>query len=145
MNFREWLVSEGSNPGAKTGLYPLGYGGIGLYPPQWYPTRSADAIFYMSIDDRIYKGRDGGKFDISHLPPKSKETMNAGDDGLWSISHLKGRPSHPINRDYAAKAGEKGVWDITHLKGGKIKPAVSKDYAANIGEKGTWDISGIKK
>jgi hypothetical protein len=145
MNFKEWLTNEGSNPGAKTGLYPLGYGGIGLYPPQWYPTRSADAIFYASIDERIYKGKDGGKFDISHLPPKTKETMNAGEKGLWDISHLKGHPSHPINKDYAAKIGEKGVWDITHLKGGKSHPAFSKDYGANIGEKGTWDISGIKK
>jgi hypothetical protein len=40
MNFKEWLIKESSNPGSKTGLYPLGYGGIGLYPPQWYTTRS---------------------------------------------------------------------------------------------------------
>jgi len=145
MNFKEWLVNEGSNPGAKTGLYPLGYGGIGLYPPQWYTTRSADAIFYLSIDDRIYKGNDGGKFDISHLAPKPNEKMTAGEKSPWDISHLKGRPSHPINKDYAAQTGEKGVWDITHLKGGKTNPAVSKDYAANIGEKGMWDISRIKK
>lgn len=143
MEFREWLLKEGSNPGAKTGLYPLGYGGIGNYPPQWYPTRSADAIFYMSIDERLYKGKEGGRFSITHIPPKSKETMNSGDGGTWDISHLKGKPSHPIGKDYAARMGEKGIWDIRHLAGGKEKPAVSKDYAANIGEKGTWDISGL--
>lgn len=116
MNFKEWLMSEGSNPGAKTGLYPLGYGGIGLYPPQWYPTRSADAIFYMSIDERIYKGKDGGKFDITHLKPKSNEELNSGEEGLWDISKLKGKPSHKIGKDYAAKVGDKGVWNISHIK-----------------------------
>lgn len=116
MNFREWLLGEGSNPGAKTGLYPLGYGGIGLYPPSWYPTRSADAIYYLSIDERIYKGKDGGKFDITHLRPKSDETMNRGDDGTWDITHLKGRPTHKVGSDYAAKTGDGGIWDITHIK-----------------------------
>jgi len=116
MNFREWLVSEGSNPGAKTGLYPLGYGGIGLYPPSWYPTRSADAIYYSSIDERLYKGRDGGKFDITHLKPTSKGTMNRGERGLWNIAHLKGRPSHRAGSDMAANAGDGGMWDIRGVR-----------------------------
>lgn len=115
MNFREWLMTEGSNPGAKTGLYPLGYGGIGLYPTPWYLTRSADAIYYLSIDERIYKGSEGGKFDITHMKPISKEKMKAGEGGLWRISHLKGRPSHKAGNDMAAKAGDAGVWDITSL------------------------------
>lgn len=118
MEFREWLLKEGSNPGAKTGLYPLGYGGVGLYPPAWYPTRSADAIFYMSIDERIYKGKEGGEFSISHIPPKSKETMNAGDGGAWDISHLKGRPTHKVGKDYAANSGEAGIWNISGIKKG---------------------------
>lgn len=88
MNFKEWLIKEGSNPGAKTGLYALSYGGIGLYPPQWYLTRSADAIFYLSIDDRIYKGEDGGKFNIDHLPPASPKKMNSGEGGTWKINHI---------------------------------------------------------
>jgi hypothetical protein len=115
MNFREWLMTEGSNPGAKTGLYPLGYGGVGLYPAPWYLTRSADAIYYLSIDERIYKGSDDGKFDITHMKPISKDKMKAGQGGLWSISHLKGRPSHKAGSDMAAKAGDSGVWDITSL------------------------------
>lgn len=142
MNFREWLIKEGSNPGAKTGLYPLGYGGVGLYPPQWYPTRSADAIFYFSMDERIYGSNDDR---LMKLPGKAPESMNSGEGGAWDISKLGGKTSHPTGKDYAAKMGEGGIWDITHLKGGKKKPAVSKDYAANIGEKGAWDISGISK
>ena len=89
MNFKEWLLKEGSNPGTKTGLYPLGYGGVGLYPPSWYPTRSADAIYYMSIDERIYKGHEGKPFDITHIAPRSKEKMNSGESGTWNISHIK--------------------------------------------------------
>ena len=116
MNFREWLMAEGSNPGAKTGLYPLGYGGIGLYPEPWYLTRSADAIYYLSIDERIYKGREGGSFDITHLKPKSKETMNSGENGTWDISRLKGRPSHRAGNDNAAGVGDGGVWDITSIR-----------------------------
>lgn len=116
MNFREWLVSEGSNPGAKTGLYPLGYGGVGLYPAAWYPTRSADAIYYMSIDERIYKGKEGGAFNITHLPPRSNEKMNGGEGGVWDIRHLKGRPSHKAGHDNAANAGDGGIWDIRSVR-----------------------------
>jgi len=85
MRFKDWIINEESNPGSKTGLYPLGYGGIGLYPPAWYTTRSADAIYYFSIDDRLYKGEEGGKFDITHLKPLSKGKMNKGEGGVWDI------------------------------------------------------------
>lgn len=88
MNFKEWLIKEGSNPGSKTGLYPLGYGGIGNYPPPWYMNRSADAIYYLSIDDRIYKGNDGGSFDIKHIAGKVAEKMNSGERGIWNILHI---------------------------------------------------------
>lgn len=140
MNFKEWLFSEGSNPGAKTGLYPLGYGGIGLYPPQWYLTRSADAIFYLTIDERIYKAKEN----LRHIPGSVPKTMNGGEGGTWSISHIQGKPSHPVEKDYAAKMGEKGIWDITHLPGGKSKPAKNKDYAANFGDGGKWNINHIR-
>lgn len=116
MNFKEWLIGEGSNPGSKTGLYPMGYGGIGLYPPSWYPTRSADAIYYLSIDERIYKGEDGGDFDITHLPPKSDGKMNRGEKGKWDISHLGGQPTHKAGSDYAANNGDGGIWDIRRLR-----------------------------
>jgi len=141
MNFREWIISEGSNPGGKTGLYPLGYAGIGLYPPQWYVTRTADAIFYLSIDDRIYNSKD---HKLKHLPGSSHKKMNSGDGGIWSISHLNGRPSHPIGKDYAAKIGEKEIWNITHVPGGKANPAFNKDYAAKPGEGKPWSINHLK-
>lgn len=142
MNFKEWLIKEGSNPGSKTGLYPLGYGGIGLYPTAWYPTRSADAIFYMSIDDRIYKGEDGGKFNINHLPGKPPQKMNSGEQGLWKIDHIKGKASHPSQKNYAANYGEKGPWDIGKLKG---KPSYTKhkDFIPDGGEGGQWNIKKL--
>lgn len=113
MRFKEWLVKEGSNPGAKTGLYSLGYAGIGLYPPQWYLTRSADAIFYLSVDERIYSADDKK---LKSFPDKSPNKMNRGENGTWDISHLKGRPSHIAGKDHAAGIGEKEPWDITHIK-----------------------------
>lgn len=150
LDFRGWIeqsglpsVNEGTNPGAKTGLYPLGYGGIGLYPPQWYPTRSADAIFYMSIDDRIYKGKDGGSFDITHLPGEVKSSMNRGEKGVWDISHIGGKPSHAAGRDMAATKGEGEPWSIKHIKGGKEVP--KSEFIPASGEGGMWDISKIGK
>ena len=116
INFKEWLLTEGSNAGAKTGLYPLGYGGIGLYPPQWYLTRSADAIFYLSLDDRIYKGKDEGPFDISHIPVKSNEKLNSGEKGLWDITHIKGPKIKNTKKNFAANTGEGGTWNIKHIK-----------------------------
>lgn len=113
MDFREWLTVEGSNPGGKTGLYPLGYGGIGLYPPQWYPTRTADAIFYASIDERICVAKD---YKLKKLPGSVPERMNSGDGGSWDISHITGKPSHKVGKDYAANVGDAGIWSIGHLK-----------------------------
>lgn len=141
LDFRGWM--EGSNPGSKTGLYPLGYGGIGLYPPSWYPTRSADAIFYLSVDDRIYKGKDGGQFDITHLPGKVSSSMNRGEDGLWRISHLGGSPSHPSGDNFAAKNGDGEPWSIRHLKGNR--DVSGPDFIPASGEGGVWDIRKIGK
>lgn len=143
MNFKEWLIKEGSNPGSKTGLYPLGYGGIGLYPPAWYPTRSADAIFYLSIDERIYKSKESGQFDISHIPGKVNTKLNSGENGVWDIKHLPGQPSHAPLKNYAANSGEKRLWDISKIKG---KPSYkkNKDFVPDSGDKGgIWDISNV--
>lgn len=148
LDFRDWLslsgeaVCEGSNPGAKTGLYPLGYGGVGLYPPQWYPTRSADAIFYMSIDERIYKGRDGGSFDITHIPGDVNDCMNGGEKGIWDITHIGGLEGRGSGRDIAAKSGEGRPWSIRHIKGGKLTR--SSEFVPASGDGGMWDITGLK-
>jgi hypothetical protein len=143
LNFKNWLMNEGSDTGSKTGLYPLGYGGIGLYPPQWYITRSADAIFYLSIDDRIYKGKDSGQFDITHIPGDHNEKMNSGDGGLWDITRIRGKPSHlKKNSNFAANKGEGAPWKITHLPG---KPTYTKhkDFIPDKGEGGIWNIKNI--
>lgn len=116
LKFKEFF-NEGTNPGAKTGLYPMGYGGVGLYPPQWYPTRSADAIFYMSIDERIFKSKDGGQFSITHIPGGPPKKANSGENGMWDISHIKGKPSHLKKKSsYAASSGEGEPWSIKHIK-----------------------------
>lgn len=110
INFKKWLVLiESSNPGSKTGLYSLGYGGIGLYPPQWYLTRSADAIFYMSKDDRIYNYR---------TKEGIYKNLNSGENGMWNISHLPSNSQKTIpdkKNGYAANKGEKGLWNIHHI------------------------------
>lgn len=137
LNFKMWLenndpfLSEGSNPGAKTGLYPLGYAGIGLYPPQWYLTRSADAIFYTSIDDRLFKNKDDRR--ISKLPEKCPSSLNSGDKGTWDISHIGGRPSHPVGKNMAAKCGEGEIWNIKHLKGSKSIKESSESAESILG------------
>jgi len=122
ISFKKWLINENSNVG-KTGLYPLGYSGIGLYPPQWYLTRSADAIFYLSIDDRIYNSKDGGSFDITHLPknssypkqPKKPFALKSGEGGEYNIKNLPGKPSYTKNKDFIPDKGEGGIWNIKKL------------------------------
>lgn len=160
MEFKEWLIiSENSNPGAKTGLYPLGYGGIGLYPPQWYITRSADAIFYLSSDDRIYNFKthkmvnkylnsgDGGLWNIKHIPgpedtPKKPDKngmiMNNGEGGMFNINHIKGKPTCNKSDEFIPNQGEGGIWNIKHIKGDKNPPKYT------VGEKAPWDISKLK-
>jgi hypothetical protein len=66
LKFAEWFeLNEGvMRPGAKQGLYPPGYGGIGLYPPQDWMPGAADAITYMPKEDLNFK------FLYTFLPPK---------------------------------------------------------------------------
>jgi hypothetical protein len=157
LKFKEWLLTERSNTGAKTGLFPLGYGGIGLYPPQWYITKSADAIFYLSKDDRIYNFKtkqmvskglntgDGGLWDISHIPgdiKKPKEdkkngfAANCGEGGMWNIKHIEGSPSYKKNKELVPDEGDGGIWNIKHIPGSCPKQ--------NSGEGGTWNIKHLK-
>jgi hypothetical protein len=159
MNFKEWFLNEASNPGSKTGLYPVGYGGIGLYPPQWYLTRSADAIFYISNDDRIYNFKthkmvnkylnsgDGGLWSIKNLlgPTDSNKkinkdgmAMNNGEGGMFNINHIKGKPTYTKNKEFVPDEGEGGMWSIKHIKGDNPTPKFK------TGEKSPWDISKLK-
>lgn len=93
MNFKEFLeLKEGTTIGAKSSLYPLGYGGLGLYPLQHFMPYSADALVYISNDKRLYKNGDGAPFSIKHIKgkPSFPETKNPnnGDGEPFSIKHI---------------------------------------------------------
>lgn len=47
-NFWGWLAERSESNVSRFGLYPLGYGGLGLYPPQEYLARAPDALYYMT-------------------------------------------------------------------------------------------------
>jgi len=49
MNFKEWLLNEVEATSGKFGLYPPGYGGIGLYPDLYFIPIAADAITYLDM------------------------------------------------------------------------------------------------
>jgi hypothetical protein len=96
MDFKNWLnlqESSAGRPANKSGLYPLGYGGIGLYPELNFIPRAADAITYMTMDKRL-KGHDGPPHDITHLPGKASTakgnttSLPIGDGSPWKIDHL---------------------------------------------------------
>lgn len=112
MNFREWLLKEGPTPTGKTGLYPLGYAGIGLYPPQAYLPGSADAIYYTSHDDRLSMAIEGPPHDISHIPGKPSSLKGVQGEGPpHKISHIKGKPS-----SLKPTTGEGSPFKINHIK-----------------------------
>ena len=79
ISFYEFLhvLKEGDTAG-KTGLYPLGYGGIGNYPPEYAIPGSADAIYYISADDRLQKVWEKEPFKIDHLKPIPIYTKKQG-------------------------------------------------------------------
>ena len=82
--FFEWmkLREDQQRTSARTGQYAVGYGSIGLYPPGDLVTHAADAISYLSKEQRKLKGIDGPPFDIlrlkgdhgckTHIMPKYK-------------------------------------------------------------------------
>ncbi|MGK3888187.1 hypothetical protein ABI011_14775, partial [Enterococcus faecium] len=52
----EAKLHEGAmRPGQRWGLYPPGYGGMSLYPPQDWIPGGADAITYMPKKDLQFK------------------------------------------------------------------------------------------
>jgi hypothetical protein len=67
MKFKNWLLNEeGRRTGAKLELYPLAYANP-VYPPGDVITHSADAIYYLSKEERKYKGISGPPYSILHL------------------------------------------------------------------------------
>lgn len=119
-SFNDYVIlKEGSRaPSSKTGLYPLGYGGIGNYPLADYLTHAADAIFYVSIDDRLYHNGDSAPFDISHLPGHKQygDDVNNGDSKPFCLDNLPGHKTYcnPNN-------GEKQPFSIEKIPG-ETKP-----------------------
>jgi hypothetical protein len=95
-SFNQYL--EGARTSSsKTGLYPLGYGGIGLYPDSDYLTHAADAILYLTIDKRLYHNGDNPPFDITHLPGHKDygDRVNNGESEPFDIRNIPGKPVPP--------------------------------------------------
>lgn len=79
ISFYQYLnvLNEGATFG-KTGLYPLSYQGVGQYPPAYLIPASADAVYYISMDDRLQKIWEKEPFKIDHLKPTPIWTHKQG-------------------------------------------------------------------
>lgn len=117
MRFKEWLLLQesASRPGAKQGLYPLGYGGIALYPPSDIINWSADAITYMPKLQRTLKFKWG---DDMLSNPNPGERLNFGKevegeraDGLLNFKYGDGILAKPP-----------GACDVTDIEKENGKP-----------------------
>lgn len=99
MKFKNYvLLKEASTrTAAKTGLYPLGYGGIGNYPDAWWISAAADAFLYITQDKRLYHNGDGPPHSIEHLPGHKQygDKVNNGDHEPFDINHLSGKIVKP--------------------------------------------------
>ena len=91
--FKKWLLNEVEATSGKTGLYPLGYGGISLYPSLYFIPISGDAITYISQDERLYNNGEGSPFNIKHIggrpswPPT--KNPNNGDNPPFNLNKIK--------------------------------------------------------
>lgn len=116
LSFGEYVLlreSSARRPAAKSLLYPLGYGGLGLYPPQTWLSAAADAVLYITQDERLYNNKDAPPDDIRHIPGhKQYDNPNTGTDEPFSIKHIPG--PEPDKRFHTA--GEGPPFSITHLK-----------------------------
>jgi hypothetical protein len=109
LKFYEYIkvINEGATFG-KTGLYPLGYQGVGQYPPAYLMPASADAIYYISMDDRLQKIWEKEPFKIDHLKPTPIWTHRQG-----SKKYVAQKAKMPPGKVVAPK---------TPKLNGKIKP-----------------------
>lgn len=119
ISFFEYLsiINEGKTSG-KTGLYPLGYGGIGNYPPEYAIPGSADAIYYISADDRLQHVWEKEPFKIDHLKPIPIWTKKQGKK-LYVAATAKLPP------------GDESPHKATPLPG-RIKPYKDKKHKCQI-------------
>jgi hypothetical protein len=51
-------------------LYPLGYQGVGQYPPQYLTALFPDALIYIAADERLQHCWEAEPFKIDHLKPQ---------------------------------------------------------------------------
>lgn len=114
-------LKEGSRTSSsKTGLYPLGYGGIGLYPDADYLTHAADAILYLTQDARLYNNQDNTPFDISHLPGPELygDKINSGESDPFNIGDIPGKSVPPKDSPLPGKSTPYKGWVklVTHPK-----------------------------
>jgi hypothetical protein len=100
------LLREGNTRTAlKSLLYPLGYGGLGNYPPAHYIPQAADAVLYISKDDRLWCNGDHSPWNITHLPGHKQygDTINNGDSEPWNIKDMPGKSIEPDDHDLPGK------------------------------------------
>ncbi len=140
MGFKEWLLSEMRSSSGKTVFYPPGANGVGLYPPAAYLAGAADAIYYMSIDDRIFKNSEWKIKHIAGAP--SHNNMPSGEGSPWKISHIAGKPSAAKSGGLAMSLGDKGPFDISHIKG-KPNAQTLGDFGLKSGEGHPFSIKHL--
>ena len=94
------LKEGNSRTAAKTLLYPMGYGGLGLYPPLHFFPVAADAVLYISKDERLFCNGDGPPWDIRHIPGHKQygDGINNGESEPWNIKKVPGEAKEPKYR-----------------------------------------------
>jgi len=80
----------------KSMLYPLGYGGLGNYPPSYMTPGQADAITYLTDDARLWSIWEKAPFPIHQLKPgpvPHRELTLKGEIIPWKDAHkfLRGK------------------------------------------------------
>lgn len=145
MEFKEWLLinEDAGSPGAKQALYPMGYGGIGLYPPSDVITWGADAMTYMPEKIRQLKfvwgkGMLKNPFEKNSLyqsmEGKTAKQIQAGNLKVGSDTfkqypnYSETIPLHTIQAgsltvdgksfektDYIQKSPNGGIWDYKQI------------------------------
>lgn len=105
-SFKYYINEDGRRTSSKTGLYPMGYGGIGLYPDADYITHSADAILYLTMDKRLYHNGDEAPFCITHLPGHTQygDKVNNGEKEPFNIQKISGKSIKPQNHKMPGKS-----------------------------------------
>ena len=99
------LMEASRRPGTKSGLYPLGYDGIGNYPQADIITRAADALYYMSQDHRLFRYWDGSPFSITNVSG-SDEIVKPKNHGMPGKEEGYGPPQAIPQPKYKLPPGD---------------------------------------